>query len=413
MNSTGLPCLDPDSRGFIVLLGIATSMQALGTTMTIPALPAVAEGLRASVAEVQLTIGIYLAGVACGLVPAGALSDRFGRKPVLVGGTLLFCLFGLCAALSPNVDTLIASRFFQGACGATGMVIGRAMLRDLFEGPYAVRKMAVVGAIIAVMPMLAPLLGSIALTFLSWRGVYGVLAVISAGVALAMGLLIAESLKQADPGATALPKIFRNGRRFFTNATCLAFSSIMMFTYIGIFVFMAMIPHVVTRSFGLPLWYAGPALSLLGVASLLGHMISKRLAGRRSLRWILTASLSLCLASGWILLGLFRENPADAVEISAIVLLMMTYSTGFGITYSNATMAALQPLPDMAGTASALASGVQMIGGAFATWLAGRLFDGTPTVLGIFASASSLLAAVVFFSTIRRASPVSEAARIS
>jgi DHA1 family bicyclomycin/chloramphenicol resistance-like MFS transporter len=169
--------LHPDSVAFTLLLGVIISLQLFGISITLPVLPSITAAFNASAEATQLTISAFLAGIALSQMVYGSLSDRFGRKPVLMGGLALYALAGLGCALAPGVEFLIALRVLQGAGAAASVVITRAIVRDLFEGRRGVQMLSRLGAMTSVVPMLAPLFGGLLLPYVGWRGIFAVLAI--------------------------------------------------------------------------------------------------------------------------------------------------------------------------------------------------------------------------------------------
>ncbi len=161
--------LKPDTLALTVVLALLTALGPLSTDMYLPSLPAIAAGLNATTGQTQLTLSAFLLGFAAGQFFYGPISDRVGRKPVLLFGLGLFTLASLVCALSPNIETLIGARFLQ-ALGASGpIVLGRAIVRDFYEGPRAGRELSRMGTIMGVVPALAPILGGIIERFFGWQ----------------------------------------------------------------------------------------------------------------------------------------------------------------------------------------------------------------------------------------------------
>ena len=155
-----------------VLLAAAVALGPLATDMYLPALPTMGSSLAAGTDQVQLTLSVYMAGFALAQLMCGPLADRFGRKPIMIGGFVLFALASAGCALASNIDTLILCRFLQALGGSAGPVLGRAAIRDIYHPRDAARIMAILASIMALAPAVAPTLGGLLLTGLGWPSIF-------------------------------------------------------------------------------------------------------------------------------------------------------------------------------------------------------------------------------------------------
>lgn len=397
--------LRPGSLPFTLLLGMMPAVQAIGTAITLPALPVIADAFHTDAGMAQLTVSAFLAGLSASLVLTGALADRFGRKPVLLAGLILFTLAGFACALAPSIEWLIAFRVLQGAGGASGIVAGRAMVRDLFERERAIQMIAYIGGVISIMPMFAPALSSALLSIWSWRVVFVALSGISLAIALAFTLLMAESLKAPDRNATNVPRILANCWRFLTTRACMAYAGVMFMGYGAFFSYMAILPYVLVKAFGVPVGYAGLFVALVGISTIIGTLAGSRLAVRWPVRRTLAFSTSGAFVVGLVVLGTSYSGLTGTVGILAIVGPMVLYGIAFGITHPTCIASSMQPVPDIAGVASAMSGTLQMASGAFFTWLAGYLFDGTPSTIGICVAITATSAFLIFLFFVRPLEP--------
>ena len=170
MNQT---LIDPAREGrFILLLGALVAFGPLAIDLYLPALPAIAGGLAASPEAVQLSITVFLAGFSLGMLFYGPISDRYGRRAVMLSGILLFAAASTACMLARSVDQLILSRFFQALGGGAASVLARAVVRDVYSPTEAIRKLSLMAMVTAIAPLLAPLLGSLLLQHFGWRGTF-------------------------------------------------------------------------------------------------------------------------------------------------------------------------------------------------------------------------------------------------
>ena len=164
--------LRPGTFALTVLLAALSAIGPLTTDMYLPSLPDIARLLGASTAQTQLTVSSYLVGFAVGQIFYGPLADRHGRKPVLLGAMALYCVASLACALSTSIEMLIAARALQALGGSGGIVLARAIVRDLYSGARAGRELSLIGAVMALAPVLAPLIGGVLQTAFGWRSVF-------------------------------------------------------------------------------------------------------------------------------------------------------------------------------------------------------------------------------------------------
>src|SRR5664279_803388 len=181
--------LRSETVALTALLAALTAIAPLTTDMYLPSLPDIARQLAASTAQVQLTISAYLIGYAVGQLFYGPMSDRHGRKPVLLAALALYCAASLACALSTSIEMLIAARFVQALGGSGGIVLARAIVRDLYSGVRAGRELSMIGSVMALAPVLAPVVGGILQTGFGWR-------------AISLFSPISALLRQAMPGCS-------------------------------------------------------------------------------------------------------------------------------------------------------------------------------------------------------------------
>ena len=286
-----------DSFGFILLVGLVTSLQAMCTTLTLPALPAIAQGFGTTPDMAQLTISCFLIGVACGQIIAGALSDRFGRRPILLGGIGISVIAGIGCTFSQSIEALIALRFLQGFGGAAGMVLGRAIVRDRFDRERALKAMSTIAAIISIVPMAGPPITGFMMQWMSWRVIYGIITLIGLTLGIMTWMWIAESLKKPDPTATDPRRIAGNCWEMIRRPESVGFMLVGACTYGGLFSFLAIASFITIDTFHLTATEAGWLLGGSSLASWFGALFNNRISGRFPVRTILRTSTAVTLIS--------------------------------------------------------------------------------------------------------------------
>jgi DHA1 family bicyclomycin/chloramphenicol resistance-like MFS transporter len=373
----------PSQRPLVLLLGALSAFGPLSIDMYLPALPAMADDLHAAPSLVQLTLTACLLGLAAGQVVGGPVSDARGRRGPLLGGLAVFVAASVLCAVAPSVGALVVLRFVQGAAGAFGIVIGRAVVRDLHEGREAAAMFAALILVNGVAPIVAPIVGAGVLHVTSWRGVFAVLAVIGALVLVAVAAWLGETLPAEDRHPGGLRATLRTfgvllGDRGFVG--CVLSAGL---AYAAMFAYISGSPFVLQKVFG-----ASPAVfSILfgvnGVGIVLAGRLSRRLSARHDPAVLLRAGLTATAAGGAALLvsvlagaGLWGVLPSLFVSVSSI-----------GVIVPNAAALALEGHRSTAGSASGLLGLAQFSLGALAAPLVGLAGEDTAVPMAIVIAA--------------------------
>ena len=380
------------ARRNIVVLGMLSTFGPISLDLYLPALPQLAAELEASPSAAQLTITACLVGLAVGQVAAGPLSDRFGRKRPLMIGLIAYAVASLACAFAWSISVLLLLRLIQGLAGAAGIVIARAVARDLHEGRRLVVFFSRLVLVSGLAPVIAPVLGGQLNRVMTWRGIFGVLAGIGVVLVLAGWLGLKESLppeKRVAGGVVATLRGFGvliRDRFFVGVALAAGLAGASMFAYIagGTFVLQriyGLSPQGFSLAFGLN------SLGIMTAAQVSGQL-TRRLSPERVLSIGLAMNLagSLCLAASTLLgLGLPFVLGSLFVMVSAIGLILPT-----------STALALSNYPERAGTASALLGLLQYLVGGLAAPLVGLAGEQTAVPLGVVTLSASTGACLVF-----------------
>src|SRR4051812_16151441 len=345
--------------GTFALTALLAGLSAFGpltTDMYLPSLPEIARQLTASTAQVQLTISAYLIGFAVGQIVYGPISDRHGRKPVLLAAIALYCAASLACALSTSIEMLIAARFVQALGGSGGIVLARAIVRDLYSGGRAGRELSVIGAVMALAPVFAPLVGGAVQTVFGWHAVF--ITLVAAGIAGAgiVFLLLPETLarRAAEPvSASSIAKSYAVVAR---NPAYLAYLGLATTSYAGLFAWISGASFVLQNLYGLSAFTFGVAFSLGSLGYMSGSMISARLSHRFGLDGVLGLG-GLANAAGG--LAMVAVVMLDLGSVLSLVLPMALYLAGLGMVLPQSIAGAMTPFPERAGAASSLLGFVQ------------------------------------------------------
>ncbi len=365
--------LDPGSRWLIALLGALTGLTALSIDISLPALPLFTRVLSLTPSQAQLTLSLFLLGYAGGQMFVGPASDRFGRRPVLLAGLAAYALAGFGCALAESGTTLIALRFLQGAAACGVPVLARAMVRDHFHAAKAAQVLSSLTVVLALAPMVAPVLGGQLLAHLDWHAIFWVLG----GAGLVLFALVAcflgESLPVRDPAALLPRQLARHVGAFLANRASLAHALVVFFVFGAQFAYISGSPFVLIDVFGVPRERYGYFLAATAACLMVGAAVNRRLLERFAAARLLRVGLWLLVGSGAALAAAALAGAGVAVVFAPLLVFFF----GLGLTSPNATAAALEPMRRSAGVASAVLGAFQMVGGALAGWAVSLLYDHT------------------------------------
>ena len=374
--------LRPGTFALTALLAGLSAVGPLTTDMYLPSLPDIARLLGASSAQVQLTISAYLIGFAAGQIIYGPVSDRHGRKPVLIGAIALYCAASLACALSTSIEMLIVARAFQALGGSGGIVLTRAIVRDIYSGAHAGRELSVIGSVMALAPVLAPVLGGLIQTAFGWRMTF--LALVGAGFAGAavVWALLPETLNTRATEPVSLPSMLRSYRIVGRNRAYLAYLSITAASYAGLFAWISGSAFVLQDLYGLAPFDFGVAFALGSVGYMAGSAIAARLVIRLGLDGVLGLGGCACAAGG---LAMVAAVAFGLMSSMSLVLPMAVYLSGLGMVLPQGIAGAMTPFPERAGAASSLFGFLQQtaaaVCGAAVGWFLGQ--SAWPLALGV------------------------------
>jgi DHA1 family bicyclomycin/chloramphenicol resistance-like MFS transporter len=388
-----------DPATVVLLLTLLLGIQPVTTDLYLPALPALRRDLGADMASAQLTLSALIICFGFGQLLCGPLADRFGRRPVLFVGLLLYTTASVFSAIAPTIGWLVASRAVQGAAMAAAVTCGRAIVRDLYAPHEGARVMSRALTGLGVIAMTSPVLGGLLVEKINWHAALTVLAVFGAGAFGFVVLRLRETAPVLNPQATRIGPMLRNWRSVAAHPTFLSWAALSALTYGGLFFTLAGSSFVFIEVLGSTRVEYGIFLLSSSIAYTAGTFLCRRLLLSRGLRGAVAVGGGLSLAGG---ASMALLSLAGFHNVWAIAVPQWLFALGHGIHQPCGQAGAVGPFPEKAGTAASL-SGFGMSVSAFLVgqWL-GRHLDGTVYPLTLGVGAFSVGVALVAWTLVQR-----------
>lgn len=394
------------ARSTVVLLTLLASVGAVGTDMYLPSLPDMGRELGAEPAKVQLTLSAFVLGFAVMQLFYGPLSDRFGRRPLILGGNALFLAASIYCVFAPNIETLILGRFLQAMGACCGPVLGRAAVRDLFGREQAAKVMSYMASAMALGPLVAPTIGGWLHTLFGWRSNFAFLALFALLLVVAVWRGLPETNRHRDADALDLTRLFGNYRTLLGHRLFLGYSFCVMAAFCGLFTYISSCSFILIDVMGLDAHHFGLAFAATAAGFMLGSFMGARLTHRLGIERMVGLGSAACLAAGLAGIAVVWSGIAKPGTVEGVVLLMapmLVYFAACAWVVPNASAGAIAPFPRTAGAASSVMGFFQMGGGAVAGWAAGHLYDGSARPLMLLMSLMGLASLIVWFKVVRPA----------
>jgi DHA1 family bicyclomycin/chloramphenicol resistance-like MFS transporter len=368
------------SKRWIVALAALTGTTALSIDMSLPAQPTLARIFAVPPETAQLVLSTFLLGFAFAQLVAGPVSDALGRRRVLLAGLALFTLAGAACAVTGSIRALLACRVLQGIGAAAASVVARAMVRDTQPPASAARVLSSMMAVLALAPMIAPMIGGAVLVHLGWRAIFGTLAMCGVLLAtMAFGLEETYPPERRTRGTSARELVVGYVRFLRTPGTraplllgCLSFA--------GQFAYISASPFVLIDGYRVPaghyaFYFAATALMLMIGSMIGGRMLS---SGAPPSRMLVIGSSTLLAGGALAAIG----TRIPALGVYGLMIPMLVYFVGIGLGGPSATASTMAPVPELAGTASAAIGFSSMIAGALSGWITTAIGRSDPRILG-------------------------------
>lgn len=357
-------------RSMALVAAVLAAIGPISLAIYGPAMPQVAAGFQVAEDAIAPTMALYLAGFAGGQLVSGPLSDRHGRRPVMVAFLLLYLAGTAAALLAPSVAVLGLGRLVQGLGASVGVAVARAMVRDRFEGQAAARILSTVGMVVSIAPALGPLAGGVVLEVADWRWLFVLMAAYAVGLLVFTLFRLRETNSQS--GAAALPAghVLRTYGALAVDLRFLSPALTGAFGIGGVYTFVTVMPFVLAEHVGLSPGLIGPVMALQATAYFLGANLTGHLLKRHESHRLMQAGAGVVLLAGILATATMA---AIGPTLAGIIATMMLWAFGVALLMPGCSAGAMQPFPRTAGAAAALMGCLQMavgmVGGMAAHWV--------------------------------------------
>ncbi|MDQ0170217.1 multidrug effflux MFS transporter [Paenibacillus tundrae] len=383
-----------------LILGTLSAFGPLSLDMYLPALPTLASDFESSTSYAQLSLTACMVGLALGQLLAGPLSDVRGRRTPLIAGLLLYTIASILCLVSPTMGSFVVLRFIQGVAGAAGIVISRAVVRDVYDGPELTRFFSLLMLINGVAPIAAPIIGGLLLEYTSWRGVFILLSLIGVLTLLAVIFGLGETLPADRRSSGGLKQTLVTFRQIASNRLFMGYALTQGFVGAGMFAYISGSPFVLQKIYGISPQMFSLCFAINGLGIILASQIAGRLAGKVSESRLLIAGLMVAALGGT---SLFIAIIAGGNLISILIPLFLVVSS-VGLVNTASFALAMANQSKSAGSASALIGVMTFMFGGIVAPLVGLGGEGTAVPMGIVILCADLGAVLIYLMMVRNTS---------
>ncbi|WP_193181145.1 Bcr/CflA family multidrug efflux MFS transporter [Nisaea sediminum] len=380
--------------GLVVLLAALAAFAPMSIDMYLPALPEIARDLAVPAREVQATLAVFLAGFSGGMLIYGPISDRFGRRPVLLAGIALFIVSSFVCMQVTEIDGLIAARLFQAIGGGAASILARTVVRDLYPPSEAASKLSLMMMLTTLAPILAPLAGAALLEFADWRAIFTTLFVFGSIAFVLVVLMLPETYSHEERGAMSLLQALGAYRHILADPPAFGLTVASASIFGGLFAYISGSSFVYIEFFGLTPGHYAMLFAMNSVAIMFAAFLNSRLTKLFELKTLLYAGVLIAAAAGLYLVVLDRSGMAGPYTV---LVGLMAFVAMVPILGANGMALLMARYPKNAGAAAATIGASQFGGGAVSAMAVGALHDGTAFSMCAVMGAAGLLAVIFIF----------------
>ncbi|CAM3453622.1 multidrug effflux MFS transporter [Brevibacillus invocatus] len=384
------------------VLGSLVAFGPLSLDMYLPALPLLSEDMQTSTSMVQLSLTACLVGLSVGQLFAGPISDVRGRRIPLLIGLLIYAVSSMLCAVAPSIWTFVLLRFVQGLAGAAGIVIARAMVRDMYEGSEMTKFFALLMLVNGVAPIAAPIFGSQLLHFTTWEGVFVVLCLIGVMMFFVVMFGLPETLPLERRSKAGITHTLSTFGRLIKDRTFMGYAMAQGLITAAMFAYIAGSPFVLQDIFGVSPAMFSVVFAVNGIGIIIASQVTGRLAGKISENTLFVFGISLATVAGLVLLTMILLNGS---LLSVLVPLFFVVSS-VGIVGATGFSLAMQKQSQAAGSASALQGLISFISGGIVAPLVGIGGSTTAVPMGVVIAVSTICAVLTYLLLIRTRRPL-------
>ena len=395
----------PHTPSFTLLLGALATLASFATDMGLPVLSEMAASLGVAPGRAALSLSVFMAGFALGPLVFGPISDHVGRRPVLLGGVAAFAVFGALGAFSRTLGAVLLWRLLMGIGAGSCQVLVVAIVRDLFTGVEARVRQSYVNLAAGIAPIIAPTLGVAVATMGGWRAIYGFLAAGGAVLVTIAALRLGETLPPTPHDSFEVRRALEGYARVLRHRTSVGYAMVIALNFGCLFAYVSGSSLVLIGILGVSRRVYGLLFAVTSFGLMVGALSNASLSRRgvshaRLIAW----GMGIIVVTSVLLLAL---TLVGAISAWTLVSLAVAGFVGQGIVRPNAVQGALEPVPESAGVASAVVSGLQMLVGGVSSAIVAAWFDGRSAIAVTTMMALTALASLTVYGFVVRPAELS------